>query len=117
MVSLWPSLVRVASAFTGVEFEWDPQKSQRNIRSHGVSFETESLVFNDPNIVYRMDVKHSAWESRDIAIGLADQVGILFVVNTMRGDEEQEIIRIISARPATKVERREYARANGATEA
>jgi len=38
------------------------------------------------------------------------------VVNTIRGDEEQEIIRIISARPATKGERREYARVNGATE-
>jgi uncharacterized DUF497 family protein len=54
---------------------------------------------------------------RDIAIGRAGQSGILFVVNTIRGDEEQEIIRIISARPATKVEKREYARANGAAKA
>jgi len=55
-------------------------------------------------------------EQRDIAIGVAGSVGVLFVVNTIRGDEEQEIIRIISARPATKGERREYARVNGATE-
>src|ERR1035438_3682233 len=111
MVSPWPNLVRFASAFAGVKYEWDPQKNQTNIRRHGVSFETATLVFDDPNVVYRTDVKHSDLEARDIAIGVAGQSGILFVVNTIRGDEEQEIIRIISARPATKVERREYARA------
>jgi hypothetical protein len=112
-----PQLVRFASAFAGVEFEWDPRKNQANIRNHGVSFQTASLVFYDPNIVYRNDEKHSDAEQRDIAIGIAGSVGVLFVVNTIRGDEEQEIIRIISARPATKAERREYARVNGATEA
>ena len=117
MVSPWPNLVRFASAFAGVKYEWDPQKNQTNIRRHGVSFETATLVFDDPNVVYRTDVKHSDLEARDIAIGVAGQSGILFVVNTIRGDEEQEIIRIISARPATKVERREYARANRATKA
>jgi len=109
-------LVRFASAFAGVGFEWDPQKNQANIRNHRVSFETASLVFHDPNIVYRTDEKHSDPEQRDIAIGAAGSVGVLFVVNTIRGDVEQEVIRIISARPATKAERREYARANGATE-
>jgi uncharacterized DUF497 family protein len=110
-------LVRFASAFAGVEFEWDTKKNQANIRKHGVSFETASLVFYDPNIIYRSDEQHSDAEQRDIAIGAAGSVGVLFVVNTIRGDEEQEIIRIVSARPATKGERREYARANGATEA
>ena len=66
-----PQLVRFASAFAGVEFEWDPKKNQANIRKHGVSFETESLVFYDPNIVYRTDEKHSGTEQRDIAIGAA----------------------------------------------
>ena len=117
MVEAWPNLVRYSSAFAGVKYEWDPKKNQANLRSHGVSFETASLVFDDPNIVYRTDVKHSDSEERDIAIGVAGQGGILFVVNTIRGDGEQEIIRIISARPATKVEKREYARANGAAEA
>jgi hypothetical protein len=117
MVSPWPDLVRYASPFAGVKFEWDPKKNQTNIRRHGVSFETATLVFDDPNIIYRADVKQSDLEARDIAIGLAGQSGILFVVNTIRGDEEQEIIRIISARPATKVEKREYARANGAAKA
>jgi uncharacterized DUF497 family protein len=112
-----PQLVRFASAFDGVEFEWDPQKNQANIRNHGVSFQTASLVFYDPNIVYRNDEQHSDAEQRDIAIGVAGSGGVLFVVNTIRGDEQQEIIRIISARPATKTERREYARINGATEA
>jgi hypothetical protein len=105
MANAWPNLVRFASAFSGVKFEWDPQKNQVNLRRHGVSFETAALVFDDPNIVYRTDVKHSDFEARDIAIGVAGRVGILFVVNTIRGDEAQEIIRIISAR------------ANGAAEA
>jgi uncharacterized DUF497 family protein len=59
----------------------------------------------------------AASEQRDIAIGVAGSIGVLFVVNTIRGDEEQEMIRIISARAATKAERREYARVNGAAEA
>ena len=117
MVDAWPAPVRLASKIAGVEFEWDPRKDEANLRRHGVSFETAALVFDDPGVIYRMDVEHSDSESRDIAIGQAGQGGILFVVSTIRGDEEQEIIRIISARPATKVERREYARANGAAEA
>jgi len=117
MGDAWRDVVRFPSTFAGVEFAWDPQKNQANIRRHGVSFETATLVFDDPNVVYRTDVKHSDSEARDVAIGVAGQGGILFVVNTIRGDEEQEIIRIISARPATKAERREYARANGAAEA
>jgi uncharacterized DUF497 family protein len=116
MASEWPKIVRFDSDFPGVVFEWDPRKNQANIRKHGISFETASLVFYDPSIVYRSDVQHSGIEQRDIAIGKAGN-GILFVVDTIRGDEQQEVIRIISARPATKSERREYARANGATEA
>jgi hypothetical protein len=116
MVSEWPQLVRFDAEFDGIGFEWDPQKNQANIRKHRVSFETASLVFYDPNIVYRCDEKHSETEQRDIAIGTAGKDGVLFVVNTIRGDEGQEIIRIISARPATKAERREYARTNGTTE-
>jgi uncharacterized DUF497 family protein len=71
-------VVRFASAFAGVEFEWDPEKNERNIRSHGVSFETATLVFDDPNIVYRTDVEHSGLEARDIAIGVAGEGGVLF---------------------------------------
>jgi uncharacterized DUF497 family protein len=59
-----PQFVRFASAFDGVEFEWDPQKNLANIRNHGVSFQTASLVFYDPNIVYRNDEKHSDAEQR-----------------------------------------------------
>jgi uncharacterized DUF497 family protein len=117
MASEWPRLVRFDSEFAGVSFEWDPLKNQANIRKHKVSFETACLVFYDPQIVYRSDEKHSGVEQRDIAIGVAGKGGVLFVVNTIRGDEEQEVIRIISARPATKAERREYARANGTAEA
>ena len=116
MASEWPRLVRIDSEFPGVSFEWDPQKNQANIRKHKVSFETACLVFYDPRVIYRSDEKHTDVEQRDIAIGVAGEGGILFVVNTIRGDEQREVIRIISARPATKAERREYARANGTTE-
>lgn len=111
-----PRLVRFDSAFAGVKFEWDPQKNQENIRKHKVSFETASLVFYDPNLLYRSDEKHTDVEQRDIAIGIAGHIGVLFVVNTLRGEDQQEVIRIISARPATKAERREYAQAIGAAE-
>jgi uncharacterized DUF497 family protein len=116
MASEWPRLVRFDSEFAGVRFEWDPQKNQANIRKHKVSFETASLVFYDPDIVYRGDEMHTDMEQRDIAIGSAGNVGVLFVVSTIRGDAQQEIIRVISARSATKAERREYARANGRAE-
>jgi uncharacterized DUF497 family protein len=117
MASERPRLVRFDSGFPGVSFEWDPEKNRVNIRRHKVSFETASMVFYDPQIYYRSDEEHSDLEQRDIAIGVAGNVGVLFVVNTIRGGEQQEIIRIISARPATKAERREYARANGTAKA
>ena len=111
MASEWPRLVRFDSKFPGVSFEWDPLKNRENISKLKVRFETASLVFYDPDILYRSDEEHSDLEQRDIAIGVAGNVGVLFVVNTIRGDEQREIIRIISVRPATKEERSEYARA------
>jgi uncharacterized DUF497 family protein len=116
MASDWLRLVRYDSDFPGVSFEWDPRKNQANIRKHKISFETASLVFYDPDIYYRSDEEHSDLEQRDIAIGVAGNSRVLFVVNTIRGAEQQEIIRIISARPATQTERSEYARANGRAE-
>ncbi|UTC53355.1 BrnT family toxin [Treponema sp. OMZ 803] len=83
-------------------FEWDYEKEQRNIKTHKISFETAKLVFNDNNRLEFFDVNHSGMEDRLITIGKVDK--ILFVVYTERGDKT----RIISARPATKAERRLY---------
>ena len=83
-------------------FEWDYEKEQRNIKIHKLSFETAKLVFNDNNRLEFFDANHSGMEDRLITIGKVDK--ILFVVYTERGDKT----RIISARPATKAERRLY---------
>ncbi|EMB34997.1 BrnT family toxin [Treponema denticola] len=83
-------------------FEWDYEKEQRNIKIHKISFETARLVFNDNNRIELFDINHSGAEDRIITIGKVDKV--LFVVYTERGEKT----RIISARAATKAERRLY---------
>ncbi|UTC90956.1 BrnT family toxin [Treponema denticola] len=83
-------------------FEWDYEKEQRNIKIHKISFETAKLVFNDNNRIELFDINHSGAEDRIITIGKVDKV--LFVVYTERGEKTQ----IISARAATKAERRLY---------
>ena len=83
-------------------FEWDYEKEQRNIKIHKISFETAKLVFNDNNRIELFDINHSGGEDRIITIGKVDKV--LFVVYTERGEKT----RIISARAATKAERRLY---------
>ncbi|UTC65227.1 BrnT family toxin [Treponema sp. OMZ 788] len=83
-------------------FEWDYEKEQRNIKIHKISFETAKFVFNDNNRIELFDINHSGTEDRIITIGKVDKV--LFVVYTERGEKT----RIISARAATKAERRLY---------
>ncbi len=83
-------------------YEWSSDKNIANIKKHGISFETATYVFDDPYCVEIYDFQHSIDEERYISIG---KVGdIIFVVYTYRGEN----IRIISARPATKLERRLY---------
>ncbi len=82
--------------------EWDDEKNRSNVIKHGVSFETAALVFADEHYIELYDEDHSQDEDRYIAIGVVDQV--LYVVHTIRG----EVIRLISARVATKEEKRLY---------
>ena len=91
-----------------LKFEWDPQKAGYNLRAHGVSFEA-ATVFNDPFIVTVPDVEHSEVEDRGFTIGQSDDGHVLAVSWTLRGDD---VIRIISARRATRRERLDY---NGQT--
>ena len=83
-------------------FEWDSEKATLNWQKHTVSFEDAALVFADENRIERYDSEHSYDEDRYITIGKVEN--ILFVIYTERG----EIIRLISARRATKQERRDY---------
>lgn len=83
-----------------VRFEWDEAKNLANKRKHGLSFEAASEVFSTNDFLEIFDQDHSIDEDRFIAIGLVVS-GIVTVVWTER---DEDVIRIISARPATKRE-------------
>jgi uncharacterized DUF497 family protein len=87
-----------------VRFEWDDQKAVANLEKHGVSFGEATEVFYDPNAIEDYDVDHSANEPRFFVIGLSSR-RLLYVIYAERiGD----IVRIISARKADKLEHQIY---------
>jgi uncharacterized protein len=88
-----------------VRFEWDPEKEARNLRKHGVSFVEASTVFGDGLAATIPDAKHSDLELRFITMGVSSLGRLLVVAHT---DDEEESVRIISARTATTQERRRY---------
>jgi uncharacterized protein len=88
----------------GLLFEWDEEKSRSNVQNHGVSFEEASTVFGDPLTVTIDDPQHSLRESRWVTLGYSATQRLLVVVHTDRGGR----IRIISARMATRSERKTY---------
>jgi uncharacterized DUF497 family protein len=88
-----------------VRFEWDETKNRGNIAKHGIGFDEARRVFSDPNVIIRED-RVIEGEERLHAIGYVDRV--LLVVHTVREEGLGAIIRIISARKATRSERRLY---------
>jgi uncharacterized protein len=91
-------------------FSWDAAKALGNIRKHGVSFEEAATVFSDPEGLDWDDLEHSPFEPRSVRLGFSIERRILFVVYTIRRlKNDKETIRIISARQATRKERRAYA--------
>src|ERR1041385_1196688 len=97
-------------------FEWDPAKNRENLRKHGVRFETAVLVFEDPWILSRKDQLHGEDEERFNALGEIAPGVVLFLVFTCREEENEEIIRLVSARTASSHERRTYEEAHRSTE-
>ena len=87
-----------------MEFEWDPEKARMNSHKHGVSFEEASTVFFDEFSLTGDDPDHSLEVDRFVTFGLSVVGQLLVVALSERG----ELIRIISARPATRSERRLY---------
>jgi uncharacterized DUF497 family protein len=87
-------------------FEWDDKKAAENLTKHGVSFAEASTVFADPLSRTILDPLHSEEEERLVILGQSGLQHTLVVVHTYRS----EVIRIISARPATSRERRDYER-------
>ena len=89
-------------------FEWDDKKARSNATKHGVRFDEASTVFADSGSLSIPDPAHSRHEERFVTIGRSHRGKLLVVVHTDRGDN----IRIISARPASKRERRTYEEAS-----
>ena len=87
-----------------MQFEWDREKANRNLRKHGVSFDEAVIVFYDPLSATFDDPDHSVGERRFITVGYSAQGRLLAVSHTERGKS----IRIISARPATRHERKRH---------
>ncbi len=90
-----------------ITFEWDASKASSNKNKHGISFEEARTVFYDENAVIINDPEHSDDEDRFIMLGLSVISRILVVIHCYR-EEEEKIIRIISARKATKKESTQY---------
>lgn len=86
-----------------LKFEWDENKNKLNTTKHNISFERAKTVFNDKNAIYMHDVEHSAEDDRFVVIGRDELLMELTVCHCYRGNDE-EIIRLISARKATKNE-------------
>ena len=87
-----------------MQFEWDPAKAARNLAKHGVSFDEASTVFGDPLAGTILDPQHSGREPRFITVGLSASQRLIIMAHAERDDR----IRIISARRATRLERRKY---------
>ena len=85
-------------------FEWDSRKARSNFAKHGVRFEEAAPIFGDPLALTIADPDHSLGQDRDVSMGRAFDDKLLIVVHTDRGDN----IRIISARRASRRERKSY---------
>jgi len=91
-------------------FSWDARKALSNLKKHGVSFEEAATVFADPEALDWDDPEQSDAEFRSKRLGASVTGRILIVVYTPRRlKDDKEIIRIISARQATRKERQAYA--------
>jgi uncharacterized DUF497 family protein len=89
-----------------IKFEWDENKNRINQQKHGVSFEEAKSVFYDGEALVIDDPEHSQEEERFIILGLSNKANLLVVCHCYRTSDT--IIRIISARKATKTESKFY---------
>lgn len=91
---------------SSLHFEWDPGKAAVNLRKHGVSFEDAQTAFSDERAQLIDDPDHSEKEERFILLGLSSSLRLVVVAHCYR--EEGGVVRIISARKATREERAYY---------
>ena len=87
-----------------MKFEWDPEKARSNLRKHKVSFVEAATALKDPMAATGRDPDHSMGEERFITFGISERGKLLVVAHT----EKDDTLRIISARVASKKERKIY---------
>jgi uncharacterized DUF497 family protein len=87
-----------------MKIEWDPKKAKLNLRKHRVSFEEAATALSDPMAATGTDPDHSITEERYVTFGVSERGQLLVVAHT----DEEETVRIISARIASKGERKLY---------
>ncbi len=85
-----------------MEFEWDEAKNRANVSKHGIGFQTAKRIFEGP-VLTRLDSRRDYGEMRDLSVGRVGPA-VLVVAHTTRGAH----LRLISARPASRKERRAY---------
>lgn len=93
---------------TRLVFEWDERKNRANRKKHGVSFEEARSAFFDENARVIPDPEHSEEEERFVLLGLSTSLRVLVVCHCYRQDDDA--IRIISARKADRTEQTQYRR-------
>ncbi|MFN8945976.1 MAG: BrnT family toxin [Pseudobdellovibrionaceae bacterium] len=89
-----------------MDFKWDSKKAKANFEKRGITFEEASTVFYDPFAKLGHDPDHSEQEDRFILIGHSQKNNLLFVIHVYKEDEQT--IRIVSARKATKKEKHDF---------
>jgi uncharacterized protein len=99
-----------------MRFEWDKDKNRRNLRQHDVRFDTGALVFDDPYAITQRDFAFED-DERWITVGAIGPGSILLVVHTLYQEQDEEVIRIISARAVESHERKAYEEAHKGAEA
>ena len=87
-------------------FIWDENKHDDNIKKHGIDFYEAATVFDDPYAVMEYDEEHSYCEERFVIIGISENMRVLIVCHCFRDDDDK--VRIISARKATRPEANQY---------
>ena len=88
-------------------FIWDPNKAAANVKKHGISFDLAVTVFNDPLHLSMLDGKERG-EERWVTIGLAADSQSLVVIHLYNEVGNNEVVRIVSARKATRKEKKQY---------
>ena len=106
MTDIESSELDVSYELSGYHFVWNSEKYRLNCQKHNVTFEEAATLFLDDDTEYLEDKEHSDYEERFIAIGFSESDSILTVCHCLRDNDS--VIRIFSARKATKQERKKF---------